>query len=131
MSNNTRVLLDQFLEQQKSERTTPLPDDTAFELFVCEQVLKDSELSVDELSSGIVGGGNDGGIDGVYAFVNEQLIADDSEIFDSNFSASKLGSGVPLTLRLVQGSPDTPACSGKAGKLLCRDSYRSRELFHK
>ena len=102
MSNNTRVLLDKFLEDQKSQRTTPLPDDTAFELFVCEQVLKDSELSVDELSSGIVGGGNDGGIDGVYAFVNEQLIADDSEIFDSNFSASKLGSGVPLTLRLVQ-----------------------------
>ena len=34
--------------------------------------------------------------------LNEQLIADDSEIFDSNFSASKLGSEVPLTLRLVQ-----------------------------
>ena len=102
MSNNTRVLLDQFLEQQKSERTTPLPDDRAFELFACEQVLKDSELSVDELASGIVGGGNDGGIDGVYAFVNEQLIADDSDIFDSDFSASRIGRGVPLTLRLVQ-----------------------------
>ena len=102
MLNNTRVLLDQFLEQQKSERTTSLPDDTAFELFACEQVLKDSELSVDELSAGIVGGGNDGGIDGVYAFLNEQVIADDSEIFDIDFSASKIGRGVPLTLRLVQ-----------------------------
>ena len=102
MSNNTRVLLDQFLEQQKSERTTPLPDDKAFELFACEQVLKDSELSVDELSSGIVGGGNDGGIDGVYAFVNEQLIADDSDIFNSDFSASRLSRGVTLTLQLVQ-----------------------------
>ena len=80
MSNNTRMLLDQFLEQHKSERTTPLPNDTAFELCSCEQVLKDSELSVDELSTGIVGGGNDGGIDGVYAFVNEQLLAD-NQIF--------------------------------------------------
>ena len=102
MSNNTRVLLDQFLEQQKNELTTPLPDDRAFELFACEQVLKDSELSVDELSLGVVGGGNDGGIDGVYAFVNEQLIADDSDIFDSDFSASRFSLGVPLKLRLVQ-----------------------------
>ena len=122
MSNNTRVLLDQFLEQQKSERTTPLPDDRTFELFACEQVLKHSELSVDELSSGIVGGGNDGGIDGVYTFVNEQLIADDSDIFDSDFSASRLSQW---------GYPDTPTCSGKAGKLFFRDSYRCRELFHK
>ena len=102
MSNNTRVLLDQFLEQQKNELTSPLPDDRAFELFACEQVLKDSELSVDELSLGVVGGGNDGGIDGVYAFVNEQLIADDSDIFETDFSASRFISGVPLKLRLVQ-----------------------------
>ena len=102
LSNNTRMLLDQFLERQKGEQSNPLPDDTAFELFACEQVLKDSELSVDELSSGIVGGGDDGGIDGVYAFVNEQLIADDSDIFDSDFSASRIGREVPLTLRIVQ-----------------------------
>ena len=102
MSNNTRLLLDQFLEQQKSEQTTSVPDDTAFELFACEQVLKASELSFDELSTGIVGGGNDGGIDGVYAFLNEQVIADDSDIFDTDFSASRISGGAPITLRLVQ-----------------------------
>ena len=102
MLNNTRVLLAQFLAQQQSERTNPLPDDQAFELFACEQILKDSELSVDELPSGIVGGGDDGGFDGVYAFVGEQLITDDSDIFDSDFSASRLSQGVPLKLRLIQ-----------------------------
>ena len=102
MSNNTRRLLDQFLTQQKSEQITPLPDDKAFELFASEQVLKDSELSTEELSSGIVGGGNDGGIDGVYTFVGDQLINDDSEIFESDFSASRLSLGVALTLRLIQ-----------------------------
>ena len=96
------MLLDQFLAQQKSEQITPLPDDRAFELFASEQVLKDSELSTEELSSGVVGGGNDGGIDGVYTFVGEQLINDDSEIFDSEFSASRLSQGVALTLRLIQ-----------------------------
>ena len=96
------MLLAQFLAQQQSERTNPLPDDQAFELFACEQILKDSELSVDELPSGIVGGGDDGGFDGVYAFVGEQLITDDSDIFDSDFSASRLSQGVPLKLRLIQ-----------------------------
>ena len=110
------MLLDQFLEQQKTERTTGVPDDTAFELFACEQVLKSFELSVDELSTGIVGGGNDGGIDGVYAFLNEQLIADDSDIFDVDFSASRIARGVP---------PDPTAGSGKTGKLVHRDSCRS------
>ena len=102
MSNNTRMLLDQFLAQQKSDQVTPLSDDKAFELFASEQVLKDSDLSTEELSSGIVGGGNDGGIDGVYTFVGDQLINDDSDIFDSDFSTSKISQGIALTLRLIQ-----------------------------
>ena len=106
MANNTRMLLDQFLTQQKSEQTTPLSDDKAFELFASEQVLKDSDLSTEELSSGIIGGTNDGGIDGVYTFVGDQLINEDSEIFDSNFSASRISQGVALTLRLIQAKRD-------------------------
>ena len=102
LSNNTRMLLDQFFAQQKSEQVTPLSDDKAFELFASEQVLKDSDLSTEELSSGIVGGGNDGGIDGVYTFVGDQLINDDSDIFDSDFSTSKISQGIALTLRLIQ-----------------------------
>ena len=106
MSNNTRMLLDQFLEQQKTQAVTPLPDDTAFELFASEQVLKDSDLSAEELFSGIVGGGNDGGIDGVYTFVADQLIDDDSEIFDDNFSTSRVSQGIALTLRLIQAKAE-------------------------
>ena len=102
LSNNTRVLLDQFLTQQKTEQGIPLADDIAFELFACEQVLKGSDLSTEELSSGIVGGGGDGGIDGVYTFVGDQLIDDDSEIFDSDFSTSRISQGIALTLRLFQ-----------------------------
>ena len=106
MSNNTRMLLDQFLAQQKSQQETPLSDDKAFELFASEQVLKDSNLSTEELSSGIVGGGNDGGIDGVYTFVGDQLINDDSEIFESDFSTSRITQGIALTLRLIQAKTE-------------------------
>ena len=102
MLNSARVLLDQVLARHRSDQPTPLTDDKAFELFACEQILRSYELSIEELSSGIVGGGNDGGIDGAYAFVGEQLIADGSEIFESDFSASRIGLNVPLTLRLIQ-----------------------------
>ena len=100
------MLLDQFLAQQKTQQVTPLPDDTAFELFASEQVLKDSDLSTEELFSGIVGGSNDGGIDGVYTFVGDQLIDDDSEIFDANFSTSRVSQGIALTLRLIQAKAE-------------------------
>ena len=107
MSDNTRLLLDQLLAQQNGASMTPLPEDSAFEQFACEQVLKDFELSFDELVHGIVGGGNDGGIDGIYAFVDEQSIIDDSYIFDSDFSASKLNQDVPVTLRIIQAKRGT------------------------
>ena len=107
MSDNTRVLLDHFLSQQKSESTTPLPDDSAFELFACEQVLKHFELTIDELALGVVGGGDDGGIDGVYTFVDDHLIAEDSDIFEKDFSASRLNHGVPIKLILIQAKRST------------------------
>ncbi len=107
MSNNTRMLLDQFLKQQKAQQETPLADDKAFELFASEQVLKDSDVSTEELSSGIVGGGNDGGIDGVYTFLGDGLIDDDSEIFDSDFSTSRISPGIALTLRLIQAKTES------------------------
>lgn len=48
-----------------------------FELFVTEQVLKDFDLSDDEIESGLVGDGGDGGIDSIYLFVNGELVRDD------------------------------------------------------
>ena len=102
MSANDRVLLDNFLRSQQSEWSIHLSDAYAFELFVCAQILKDHHLSLDEVASGIVGGGGDGGIDGVYIFVDEQLLAEDSDIFDSSFSSSSIRRNVQLTLVVVQ-----------------------------
>lgn len=44
-----------------------------------EQILKDFDLSYEEIESGLVGAGGDEGIDGIYSFANGQLIEDDSE----------------------------------------------------
>ena len=102
MPNNELVLLDQIVAQGQDEREDPLPQDTAFEVFACEQVLKSSDLSIDEVATGLVGGGDDGGIDGVYVFADGEILNDDSEIFGSSFVPDGFRQGVPLTLKIVQ-----------------------------
>lgn len=102
MSNNELVLLDRVLEQQLSDGNSSLPEDQTFEAFACEQVLKAFDLSIDELTSGLVGGGGDGGIDGVYTFLDGLLLAEDSEVFDESYPPSRFRQSVPLSLRLIQ-----------------------------
>ena len=70
MSTNDLILLNQLLDQRLSEIGAGLPESEYFEIFSAEQVLKDDDLSYDELESGIIDGGGDGGIDSIYLFVN-------------------------------------------------------------
>ncbi len=100
--DNELVLLDQVLLQRQSERSIPLKDDDAFELFACEQVLRDRDLSPEEVALGVVGGGNDGAIDGVYVFLGDTLLSEDSDVFQDGFAPSKVASGTSLSLWLVQ-----------------------------
>lgn len=51
-----------------------------FEIFSSSLILKTFDLSDEELEKGIVGTSNDGGCDGLYLFVNEELIFDDTPI---------------------------------------------------
>jgi hypothetical protein len=58
----------------KSEHAEGLPASKAFERFVAEQVLKDFDLDNDEVISGELGGGDDGGVDSAYLFMGSKLI---------------------------------------------------------
>ncbi len=107
MVNNELVLLDQVLKERQSERLTPMRDDDAFELFACEQVLRDRELSAEEIAEGVIGGGNDGGIDGVYVLLGGLLLSEDSEVFEEDYSPSRIASGTDLELWLVQAKRET------------------------
>ena len=68
--SNDRILLDEVLEQERAARAPGMSPSTYFELFATEQVLKDYDLSDEEIDSGVVGDGGDGGIDSIYACVN-------------------------------------------------------------
>ena len=74
------VLLDQALKAEKAKYPAGLNDDDCFELFCAANVLKDYELSYDEVSDGIVDGTNDGGIDAAYVFVNGQIVEEDMRL---------------------------------------------------
>lgn len=80
MSNNDRIILDQVLDQQRAERATHLKPDEYFEVFVAEQLLKNFDLSYEEIESGLVSGGGDGGIDGFFVFANSELVREDSDL---------------------------------------------------
>jgi hypothetical protein len=79
MASNDRIILDEVLKQRKSEVDPSASASSYFELFTAEQVLKDFDLSYDEIDSGIVGDGGDGGIDAIYLFVNGALAQEEPE----------------------------------------------------
>ncbi|HYX31240.1 MAG TPA: AIPR family protein [Pyrinomonadaceae bacterium] len=72
----------------KRERVPHLPNDKAFERYCAEHLLKNNDLSDEEIESGLLGGSDDGGIDAVYFFINRTLITDETEVPDPAISAS-------------------------------------------
>ena len=58
---NESVLIDGFIRAAQAERDQPLPDDVAFETFAAQSVLRDQNLSDEEIEAGRIGGGMDGG----------------------------------------------------------------------
>ncbi|MDE0100015.1 MAG: AIPR family protein [Truepera sp.] len=78
-TSNSQIILNGVLAQRKSEIDPGAEDSSFFELFTAEQVLKDYDLSYDEIESGLVGGGQDGGIDGIYLLVNGDLVQEESD----------------------------------------------------
>ena len=79
MATNDRIILDEVLKQRKEDIDPDVQDASFFELFTAEQILKDFDPSYDEIDSGLIGGGGDGGIDGIYLLVNGEFVQDDPD----------------------------------------------------
>jgi hypothetical protein len=104
--SNDRIILDQVLAQQHQARAPTLSASKYFELFVTEQVLKDYDLSADEIESGLIGDSGDGGIDSIYLLVNGELVRED-------FDPSQVKKDPAVELVLIQakssaGFAETP-----------------------
>ena len=95
MADNELVLLHQVLQERQNDREIPLREDDAFELFACEQVLRNRDLSAEEVAAGMIGGGSDGAIDGVYVFLGDELLSEDSDVFQEGFAPTKHATSSP------------------------------------
>jgi len=77
MAKNDKILIDGIIDEKiESNIISTKKRDEVFEFFVYEQLLKDYDLSIEEIFSGSVDGRNDGGIDGFFIFVNGHLLLD-------------------------------------------------------
>lgn len=93
---NNQLLLKEIIQQEYKENGIYEKQDDFFEFFTTSQVLKNFDLSDNEIASGIIGGSHDGGCDGMYIFLNNDLITPDQI---DNLTASK---GSLLSLIIVQ-----------------------------
>jgi hypothetical protein len=106
MAKNDRIILDEILKQRQAEVDPNATPSEFFELFSAEQVLKDYDLSYDEIDSGLVGDGGDGGIDAIYVLVNGELVQEEPDY-------SHLKKNITLDLIMMQaktsaGFQETP-----------------------
>ena len=74
---NNQILLRECFKQEFEESSGYNDINTYFEHFAASQVLKDFNLSDEEIDNGNSGGGNDGGCDNLYIFLNGELITAD------------------------------------------------------
>ena len=72
-----KILLESILDTKQAEYPDGLDKGEVFEIFVADTILKNYGLSYTELEEGVVDGSKDGGIDGVYLFVNGVLVTED------------------------------------------------------
>ena len=77
MTTNAQILLREILQGRQAE-TQEADFHSVFETFTAEQVLKDFDLSYDEIESGLIGGPGDGGIDSIFLLANGELVQEDS-----------------------------------------------------
>lgn len=96
------ITLDQIIDHLHAKRFPDLREDQFFEIFVAEQILKDRDLSDDELLEGNPGGPHDGGIDAIHLFVNGVRI-DETNVEDY----LGLREGVKIDFHLIQAKNQT------------------------
>lgn len=103
MARNDVVLLDSLVEKARLRLGENRDEPEVFELFCFEQLLKDYDLSYDELEDGWTDGTNDGGVDGFFVFVDGKLATEDV-LKDVIASASRQGPHVGVVVFTVRRS---------------------------
>jgi hypothetical protein len=100
--SNAQTLLMRIFDSWHKDNLANTDDGDAFEVFASELSLRQYGLSLEEIQSGIVGGGQDGAIDSIYTFFDGTLLDDDSEIISTAKRATDFGQDRVLELWVIQ-----------------------------
>lgn len=119
MTDNSVLILNEVVAQKKLEMAPEMPDADFFEIFSADQVLKDYELTLDELEYGVVDGEHDGGIDSVFAFVNGNLVLED-------FDAKPYKKDVKFEIHIIQSKSKSGFSESAIDKLISS----TKKLLH-
>jgi hypothetical protein len=92
LAKNDTILIDSLL-QQLQVQSPDIQIGEHFEQFVLEQVLKNFDLSSEEINFGWTDGSLDGGIDGFYVLINGRLLTDPTD-----FSWPRTGAEIQVYL---------------------------------
>lgn len=88
MAKNDKILIDGIIDERVELKSPSEKRDEVFEYFAFEQLLKDYDLSNDEILFGSVDGRNDGGIDGFFVFVNGHLLNETEKFIWPKYGAT-------------------------------------------
>jgi len=81
MAKNDAILIDGILDDRVIKQFPSERRDEVFEYFAFEHILRDFDLSQEEIIAGTIDGRDDGGIDGFYVFVNGHLLSDPESFY--------------------------------------------------
>ncbi|ALJ06438.1 hypothetical protein APS56_15425 [Pseudalgibacter alginicilyticus] len=87
MKTNHQIIVQTLVEQKNAELYPEIKVDDFFHIYSTEQILKDYDLNYEEIEKGTTEGGGDGGIDGIYTFVNGELIQSVDDLIDTKKNA--------------------------------------------
>lgn len=85
MSNN-KIILEGCINIFKEQNEINLNESETFELFSLTQINKDKNITFENIINSIVDGSNDGGIDSIMIFIDEQCVENIDEIENFQFS---------------------------------------------
>jgi hypothetical protein len=77
---NDQIILGQIIKSKCAESENELTESEYFEIYTASEILKNHDLSYDDVKYGIVGDGGDGGIDSIFTFLNGELVKEDTSI---------------------------------------------------
>jgi len=89
-ANNTTIILNGCIERFKKENDLALDNSEIFELFSLSQIMKNEDVSFENIMDSITDGGNDGGIDSIIILHNGEYVENETDYKCNSSSVIRL-----------------------------------------